>query len=148
MDDVGSPFEIRVDPAAVADLRAGLARARWPEPETVSDWSQGVPLAVAREIAAHWANGYDMHRVEKRLNVYPQTIVELHGCPIHVLTARSPHPDALPLLLTHGWPGSVVEFLEVLPLLTDPPDPADAFDVICPTLPGFGWSGKPSAPGW
>ena len=148
MAQLGSPFEIRVDPVAVADLRAALARTRWPEPETVSDWSQGVPLAVARRIAEYWAGHYDMYRLQKRLNVHPQAIVELDGCPIHVLTARSPHAQALPLLLTHGWPGSVVEFLEVLPLLTDPPDPADAFEVICPTLPGFGWSGKPTANGW
>jgi pimeloyl-ACP methyl ester carboxylesterase len=148
MVDLGTRFEVRVDPGAAADLRAALARTRWPEPATVSDWSQGVPLDVARELADYWAREYDMYRLEKRLNVHPQTIVELDGCPIHVLTARSPHAAALPLLLTHGWPGSVVEFLDVLPLLTDPPDPADAFHVVCPTLPGFGWSGKPSASGW
>jgi pimeloyl-ACP methyl ester carboxylesterase len=148
MDDVGVPFQVRVDPAVVADLRAVLARTRWPEPQTVDDWSQGVPLAVARQVAEHWAHGYDMARLERRLNVHPQALVELDGCSIHMLTARSPHPDALPLLLTHGWPGSVVEFLDVIPLLTDPPDPADAFHVICPTLPGFGWSGKPTADGW
>jgi len=148
MDYLGVPFEVSVDPTAVADLRAALARTRWPEPETVDDWSQGVPLAVARRFAEYWADGYDMQRPARRLNAHRQVLVELDGCPIHVLFAASPHPEALPLLLTHGWPGSVVEFLDVIPMLVDPPDPADAFSVICPTLPGFGWSGKPSVSGW
>lgn len=142
------PFRVEIADTAIADLRERLARTRWPEPETVPDWSQGTPLAYAQEVAAYWADGYDHGRLERRINAYEQYLVELDGLPIHVLDAPSPHPGALPLLLTHGWPGSIVEFLDVLPALTHPPDPADAFHVLCPTLPGFGWSGKPTRNGW
>ncbi|MGQ0467479.1 MAG: epoxide hydrolase family protein [Sporichthyaceae bacterium] len=143
-----TPFRIEIAEEDLADLRERLRRARWPEPASVPDWSQGVPLAYARELAAYWADGYDLRRLEHRINAYSQELVELDGLPIHVLHAPSRHPGALPLVLTHGWPGSIVEFLDVLPMLVDPPDPADAFHVVCPTLPGFGYSGKPSTNGW
>jgi pimeloyl-ACP methyl ester carboxylesterase len=148
MTEIGVPFQVEIDAKEIDDLRERLLRTRWPEPATVEDWSQGVPLDYAREVVTYWVHGYDMNRLAQRMNVYPQFLVELDGLPIHVLHARSPHPQARPLVLTHGWPGSVVEFLDVIPALTDPPDPADAFHVVCPTLPGFGFSGKPSAPGW
>lgn len=143
-----TPYRIDVPEADLADLRDRLRRTRWPERETVSDWSQGVPLSYLRQLCEYWADGYDWRRLESRLNAIPQLRVEIGGLGIHVLHARSPHPDALPLVLTHGWPGSVVEFLKVIGPLTDPPDPADAFHVVCPSLPGYGFSDKPAAPGW
>lgn len=148
MTDVGTPFQVEIDPREIDDLRERLLRTRWAEPATVDDWSQGVPLDYAREVATYWVHGYDMNRLATRMNAHPQFLVDLDGLPIHVLHARSPHPQARALVLTHGWPGSVVEFLDVIPALTDPPDPADAFHVVCPTLPGFGFSGKPSTTGW
>lgn len=148
MTEIGEPFQVEIDAQEIDDLRERLLRTRWPEPATVEDWSQGVPLDYAREVVTYWVHGYDMNRLAQRMNLYPQFLVELDGLPIHVLHARSPHPRARPLVLTHGWPGSVVEFLDVIPALIDPPDPADAFHVVCPTLPGFGFSGKPDATGW
>jgi pimeloyl-ACP methyl ester carboxylesterase len=148
MADLGVPFQVEIEPKEIDDLRERLLRTRWPEPATVEDWSQGVPLDYAHEVAAYWVHGYDMDRLAQRMNAYPQLLVELDGLPIHVLHARSPHPAARPLVLTHGWPGSVVEFLGVIPALIDPPDPADAFHVVCPSLPGYGFSGKPTGTGW
>jgi len=141
------------DPIAVPereldDLRERLARTRWPERETVGDWSQGVPLAYVQDLCAYWADGYDWRRAEGALNAAGSFRTELDGLGIHFLHARSRHEDALPLVLTHGWPGSVVEFLKVIGPLVDPPDPADAFHVVCPSLPGYGFSDKPAAPGW
>jgi epoxide hydrolase len=145
------PFEVEIGDEAIADLRERLARTRWPEAETVDDWSQGVPLAYARDLCAHWADGYDFGLAE-RLNAFPQFRAAVDGLGIHFLHVQSPEPDALPLVLTHGWPGSVVEFLDVLGPLTDPRahggDPADAFHVVAPSLPGYGWSDKPTTPGW
>jgi len=119
----------------------------------VGGWTQGVPLEYARELCDYWAHRYDWRRCEARLNALPQFITALDGggddsVSIQLLHARSPHPGALPLLLTHGWPGSVIEFLGILDALTDPPDPADAFHVVAPTLPGYGFSGKPTVSGW
>ena len=148
MTELGAPFQVEIDAKEIDDLRERLLRTRWVEPATVGDWSQGVPLDYAREVSTYWVHGYDMNRLAQRMNAYPQFLVELDGLPIHVLHAPSPHPQARPLVLTHGWPGSVVEFLEVIPALIDPPDPADAFHVVCPTLPGFGFSGKPTSTGW
>lgn len=153
---------IEVGQDELDDLRRRLAQARWPEAETVDDWSQGVPLSYLRDLCAHWADGYDWRATEARLNAWPQlraTVGEDDrgtGGPgrldVHVLHARSPHPDALPLVLTHGWPGSIIEFLDLLGPLTDPPahggDAADAFHVVCPSPPGYGFSDKPSRPGW
>src|SRR4051812_26560980 len=147
-----TPFRIDVPDVDLEDLRARLALTRWPERETVGDWSQGVPLEYMRELCATWADGYDWRRAEARLNAVPQARVEVDGLGIHLLHVRSPHPQALPLVLTHGWPGSVVEFLDVLGPLTDPPahggDAADAFHVVCPSLPGYGFSDRPSESGW
>ncbi|MGY1711929.1 epoxide hydrolase family protein [Geodermatophilus sp. SYSU D00758] len=142
------PFRIEVPEADVADLRRRLEATRWPEPATVDDWSQGVPLRALQDLCAHWATGYDWPARVGLLGAHPQFLTEVDGLPVHLLHVRSPHEDALPLVLTHGWPGSVFEFLDVLGPLTEPEDPADAFHLVVPSLPGFGWSGKPSAPGW
>jgi pimeloyl-ACP methyl ester carboxylesterase len=146
-----SPFQVHIDDDAVDDLRRRLRSTRWPEAETVDDWSQGIPLAYVQELATWWADEYDMG-LAARVNAFPQARVELDGLGIHFVHARSPEPDALPLVLTHGWPGSVTEFLEVFGPLSDPRahggDPADAFHVVAPSLPGYGWSDKPVAAGW
>ena len=152
MSDEVTPFRIGIPQADLGDLRERLVRARWPEAETVGDWSQGVPLAYLRELCAYWADGYDWRATEARLNALPQFRTEIDGLGIHFVHVRSPHPDALPLVLTHGWPGSIVEFLKVIGPLTDPTahggDAADAFHVVCPSLPGYGFSDKPTRPGW
>jgi epoxide hydrolase len=146
------PFRIDVPETELDDLRERLKAARWPERETVDDWSQGVPLDYLRELCAYWADGYDWRRAEARLNMLPGYRTEIDGLGIHLLHVRSPHSNALPLVMTHGWPGSIVEFLKVIEPLTDPAahggDPADAFHVVCPSLPGYGFSDKPERPGW
>lgn len=146
------PFAIHVANAALDDLVARLKRTRWPEAEPVDDGSQGVPLAWMQELCAHWLERYDWRSREARINAWPQFRTEIDGLGIHFLHARSPESNATPLLMTHGWPGSIVEFLKVLGPLTDPRahggDPADAFEVICPSLPGYGFSDKPSETGW
>jgi pimeloyl-ACP methyl ester carboxylesterase len=146
------PFRIAVPEAELDDLQERLKAARWPERETVDDWSQGVPLDYLRELCAYWADGYDWRATEARLNELPGYRTEIDGLGIHLLHVRSPHPEALPLVMTHGWPGSIVEFLKVIGPLTDPGthdgDPADAFHVVCPSLPGYGFSDKPRRPGW
>jgi pimeloyl-ACP methyl ester carboxylesterase len=146
------PFRIDVPEAELADLHDRLARTRWPEAETVDDWSQGIPLAYVQELCHHWATGYDWRASEARLNGFPQFRTELDGLGIHYLHVRSPEPDALPLVITHGWPGSVVEFHKVIGPLTDPVahggDRADAFHVVAPSLPGYGFSDRPEQPGW
>ncbi|MFJ9173814.1 epoxide hydrolase family protein [Streptomyces sp. NPDC102360] len=145
------PFEVTVPEADIADLRERLRRTRWPEAETVPDWSQGIPLDYVQELCRSWAQEYDFG-FAKRLNAFPQYRDTVDGLGIHFLHARSPEPDAFPLVITHGWPGSVLEFLDILGPLTDPRahggDPADAFHVVAPSLPGYGWSDKPSAAGW
>jgi pimeloyl-ACP methyl ester carboxylesterase len=147
-----TPFRISVPDADLADLRERLRRTRWPEPETAGGWSQGVPLAYLQDLCGYWADGYDWRACEARLNALPQYRTEIDGLAIHFLHVRSPHPGALPLIITHGWPGSVVEFGKVIGPLTDPAahggDPADAFHLVCPSLPGYAFSGKPAAPGW
>ncbi|HCT78972.1 MAG TPA: epoxide hydrolase [Micromonosporaceae bacterium] len=143
-----TPFQVEVSDEELADLRLRVAGTRWPEAETVDDWSQGVPLSYARDLAEYWANGYDWRAVEAKLNSVPQYKTTIDGLGIHFLHARSPHPNAMPLLITHGWPSSVLEFLDIIELLTNPADPADAFHVVCPSMPGFGFSGKPSGTGW
>ncbi len=143
---------IAVPDADLDDLRDRLRRARWPEPATADGWAQGVPLDYLRDLCAHWATGYDWRSTEARLNRWAPQTVDAGGLGIHLLHARSSEPAALPLVLTHGWPGSVVEFLDVLGPLSDPAahggDAADAFHVVCPSLPGYGFSGKPARPGW
>ena len=146
------PFEIAITDAVLADLQARLRNTRWPEAELVSDWSQGAPRAWIEDICRYWADGYDWRVREALLNRFAQFTTDIDGLPIHFLHVRSPHADAMPLLLTHGWPGSFVEFHKVLAPLTDPTahggSAGDAFHVVCPSLPGFGFSGKPSATGW
>jgi epoxide hydrolase len=146
------PFQIDPADADIADLRDRLRRARWPEAETVADWSQGTPLSYLRELCRYWAEDYDWPAAHARLNHFPQFVTSIDGLDIHFLHVRSPHFYATPLLLTHGWPGSVVEFRKVIGPLTDPVphggDAQDAFHVVCPSLPGFGFSGKPATPGW
>jgi pimeloyl-ACP methyl ester carboxylesterase len=146
------PFRIDIPDADLVDLRRRLRATRWPEAETPDDWSQGIPLGYMREIADHWAERYDWRAIESRLNALPQFKTSIDGLDIHFLHVRSPHPAALPLVITHGWPGSVVEFLKVIAPLTDPTghggEAADAFDVVCPSLPGYGFSDKPARPGW
>jgi epoxide hydrolase len=152
MSDQVRPFTVDVSADIVADLRERLGRTRWPNPEPVADWSQGIPLAYTMELCRYWQTEYDFAAAQARLNTFPHFMTEIDGLDVHFLHARSPEPTALPLVLTHGWPGSVVEFLDVLGPLTDPGahggDPADAFHVVCPSLPGYGWSGKPSTAGW
>ena len=146
------PFTIDVAEAELDDLRDRLRRTRWAETATVGDWSQGVPLAYLQDLCRHWANNYDWQARQKRLNDFPQFRTEIDGLAIHFLHVRSPHPRAMPVVLTHGWPGSFVEFIEAIGPLTDPPahggDGADAFHVIIPSLPGYAFSDKPSATGW
>ena len=149
MDDGAlRPFTVDVPGDDVEELRRRLRATRWPEPPTVDDWSQGVPLGDLQDLCRYWAEEYDWPSRQARLNAVEQVVTQVDGVPIHVLHARSPHEDALPLVMTHGWPGSVAEFLDVLRPLTDPADPRDAFSVVVPSLPGYGWSGKPAAPGW
>src|SRR2546423_7061022 len=136
------PFLLDVPEAQLADLRQRLGQTRWPGPEPVSDWSQGVPLEYLRDLCGYWADGYDWRAAEARLNALPLFQTEIDGVRIVFAHVRSPRPDALPLILTHGWPGSVVEFLKVIEPLADPDDGGDAFHVGCPALPGYGVSGK------
>ena len=143
-------FRVEIPEAELRELRERLARTRWPEPETVEDWSQGVPRTYLMDLCKYWGETYDWRATEARLNALPQfgTLIESVG--IHFLHVRSPHADALPLVITHGWPGSIIEFLKVIGPLTDPTahggTAADAFHVVCPSLPGYGFSDKPAAP--
>ena len=145
------PFRVEVPEGDLEDLRRRLSSTRWPERETVDDWSQGVPLDYLREVAEHWRTAHDWRRAEADLNAVDQFVTDIEGHSIHFLHARSPHPDALPIVITHGWPGSVLEFRRVIAPLVDPTahagQEADAFHVVCPSLPGFGFSSKPMAPG-
>jgi hypothetical protein len=146
------PFTFDVAAADLDDLKSRLVHTRWPERETSTDWSQGIPLAYTQEVCAYWRERYDWRRCEAQLNAHPQFITELDGLDIQFMHVRSPHPQAVPLIMTHGWSGSIIEFLKVVGPLTDPPahggEARDAFHLVCPTLPGFGFSGKPTAPGW
>ena len=152
MPEAVIPFRIETPEAELEDLRARLRRTRWPERETVGDWSQGVPLGYLRELCQYWEQKYDWRDRERRLNSLPQFRTEIGGLGIHFIHVRSPHPGALPLVMTHGWPGSVAEFAKVIGPLTDPVayggTPGDAFHVVCPSLPGYGFSDKPAEPGW
>ena len=152
MSDAVTPFTLNVDEAELDDLRRRLDATRWPEAETVDDWTQGSPLAKVRALCEHWRGGYDWRRCEARLNGLGQFKTEIDGLGIHFLHVRSPHPNALPLIITHGWPGSVMEFMKVIGPLTDPTahggSAADAFHVVAPSLPGYGFSDKPSRTGW
>jgi pimeloyl-ACP methyl ester carboxylesterase len=146
------PFSIEFPDEVFEDLRRRLAATRWPERETVKDASQGVQLETVKALARYWGNEYDLRRFEKRLNSFPQFLTEIDGLDIHFIHVRSPQENALPLILTHGWPGSVIEMLNVIGPLSNPTahggDASDAFDVVVPSLPGYGFSAKPTATGW
>ena len=141
-------FRVRLGADVVDDLRARLGRTRWPEEATTPGWSQGTPLAYAQGLCSYWADGYDFAAAEARLNRHAQFRAVVGGLGVHFVHVRSPRADATPLLLTHGWPGSVVEFADVVGPLADPPPGAPAFHVVCPSLPGYGFSDKPAGPGW
>ncbi|MFN3218651.1 MAG: epoxide hydrolase family protein [Acidimicrobiales bacterium] len=151
MSDI-TPFTIEIADADLDDLQRRLAGTRWPEAETVDDWEQGIPLAYTQELAAHWAGQYDWRSREASLNRFDHFRTELQGLGIHFIHQRSPHDDAFPLVITHGWPGSIVEFNKVIEPLTNPTahggEAADAFHVVCPSLPGYGFSDKPTETGW
>jgi len=142
------PFRVEFDRIAIDDLRARLQHTRWPERETVDDWSQGTPLAFVQDLATYWRDGYDFDAAQARMNAWPQFVTRIDDLDIHFVHVHSPEPDAVPLVMTHGWPGSIVEFFEVLGPLTDPVAHGgvrtDAFHVVCPSLPGYGFSSRPS----
>jgi pimeloyl-ACP methyl ester carboxylesterase len=146
------PFHINIPEQALGDLRQRIAATRWPEKETVADPSQGVQLATMREFARYWATDYDWRKCEAKLNALPQFITEIDGLDFHFIQVRSRHPNALAVIITHGWPGSVIEQLKVIGPLTDPTAfggrAEDAFDVVIPSMPGYGFSGKPTTTGW
>src|SRR2546422_5944029 len=146
------PFRVDMSEEAIADLRRRIAATRWPSRELVTNRSQGVQLATNQELARYWATDYDWRRCEARLNALPQFTTEIDGVDIHFIQVRSRHADALPLIVTHGWPGSVIELLEVVGPLTDPTAHGgraeDAFDLVLPSLPGYGFSGEPAEVGW
>ena len=152
MSDTVQPYRIHASDAELADLRRRLRATRWPDPEPVGDWSQGIPLAYVQEVCEYWAEQYDWREREARLNAFPQFRTEVDALGIHFLHVRSAHEDALPLIMTHGWPGSIVEFHKVIEPLRDPTAHGgaarDAFHVICPSLPGYGFSDKPREVGW
>jgi pimeloyl-ACP methyl ester carboxylesterase len=146
------PFRIHVPEEDLDDLRRRIAATQWPEKETVADESQGVPLATMQELARYWATDYDWRKVEEKLNALPQFMTEIDGLDIHFIHVRSKHEDALPLIVNHGWPGSIIEQLKIIGPLTDPTahggSAEDAFDVVIPSMPGYGFSGKPTTTGW
>ncbi len=146
------PFHVDIPEEELADLRRRIAATRWPERETVADETQGVQLATMQELVRYWGSEYDFGRVEARLNAVPQFVTEIDGLDIHFIHVRSQHENALPVIITHGWPGSIIEMLNVLGPLSDPTahggDAEDAFDVVVPSMPGYGFSGKPTATGW
>jgi pimeloyl-ACP methyl ester carboxylesterase len=135
-------FRVHIDDAQIDDLHERLARTRWPDKETVDDWSQGIPLSYVQELCDYWTSEYDMRRLERRLNAFPQFKTEIDGLDVHFVHVRSTNDDATPLLMTHGWPGSLVEFLEVIEPLRE------HFHIVCPTLPGFGFSDRPARTGF
>ncbi|WP_271175181.1 epoxide hydrolase family protein [Leifsonia poae] len=152
MDDRIRPFAYRASDRELAELRRRLRRTRWPDRETVGDWSQGVPLAFLQDLCAYWADGYDWRATEARLARIPQFVTTIDGVDIQFLHVRSREPDATPIVLTHGWPGSFFEFEAAIGALTDPVahggEAGDAFDVVVPSVPGYGFSGKPATTGW
>lgn len=149
-DSAIRPFRVNVPEEAIADLRRRIAATRWPDKET--DQSQGAPLAKLQELVQYWGSGYDWRKVEARLNALPQFTTRIDGVDVHFIHVRSRHPNALPVIVTHGWPGSIIEQLKIIGPLTDPTAHGggadDAFDVVIPSLPGFGFSGRPTGTGW
>ena len=150
--DTIRPFRVNIPEAALVDLRNRLTATRLPEQETVSDNSQGVPLATVRKLVRYWANEYDWRKVEAKLNSYPNFITEIDGLDIHFIHVRSKHENALPVIVTHGWPGSIIEQLKIIDPLVNPTahggSASDAFHVVIPSIPGYGFSGKPTSTGW
>ncbi|WP_407667411.1 epoxide hydrolase family protein [Microvirga lotononidis] len=146
------PFRVTIPDEALTDLRYRIAATKWPKQETVQDPSQGVQLATMQALARYWLTDYDWRKAEARLNALPQFMTTIDGLDIHFIHVRSPHPNALPIIITHGWPGSIIEQLKVIEPLTNPTahggNASDAFDVVIPSLPGHGFSGQPTAPGW
>jgi pimeloyl-ACP methyl ester carboxylesterase len=151
-DDTIRPFQVGFPEAEVTDLRRRVNATRWPERETVTDDTQGVPLATMQELARYWGTDYDWGTCERKLNALPNFITEIDGLDIHFIHVRSQHEDALPLIVTHGWPGSIIEQLKIIEPLTNPTahgaSEADAFHLVIPSLPGYGFSGKPTTTGW
>src|SRR5580658_6220605 len=146
------PFQVNVPEAELTELRRRINSTRWPDRETVTDESQGAPLATIQELARYWATGYDWRKIEAKLNALPQFITEIDGLDIHFIHVRSKHENALPLIVTHGWPGSVIELLKIIDPLTNPTahggSASNAFHVVIPSMPGYGYSDKPRAAGW
>jgi len=146
------PFRLNVSEAELAELRRRINATKWPERETVTDATQGVQLATMQALARYWATEYDWRKIEAKLNALPQFITEIDGLDIHFIQVRSKHENALPLIVTHGWPGSIIEQMKIIDPLTDPTahggNASDAFDLVIPSMPGYGYSGKPTTPGW
>ena len=150
--DAIRPFHFKAPQEKLVELRRRIAATQWPDKETVKDQSQGVPLATMQELARYWATDYDWRKCEARLKSLPQFITEIDGLDIHFIHVRSKHQNALPLIVTHGWPGSIIEQLKIIAPLTDPTAfggrAEDAFDVVIPSMPGYGFSGRPTSTGW
>jgi pimeloyl-ACP methyl ester carboxylesterase len=150
--DAVLPFHVDISDQQLTDLRSRIAATRWPDKETVADRSQGAQLEKLQALVRYWGTDYDWHKAQAQLNALPQYTTTLEGVSIHFIWVRSPQPNPLPMILTHGWPGSVLEFIKVVGPLTDPAahggNGADAFDVVIPSIPGYGFSGKPTEPGW
>ena len=146
------PFHVSFPDTELADLRRRIKATRWPDKETVADDKQGVPLATMQALAKYWATDYDWRKVEKRLNALPMFVTEIDGLDIQFIHVKSKQPNALPMIVTHGWPGSIIEQLKIIEPLTNPTahggTAADAFDLVIPSLPGYGFSGKPTTTGW
>jgi pimeloyl-ACP methyl ester carboxylesterase len=146
------PFRVHFPDEALAELKRRVLATRWPEQETVPDQSQGVPLALIRDLAQYWATGYDWRKAEAQLNALPQFVTTIDGLDIHYIHVRSREKNALPMIITHGWPGSVLEQIKIIGPLTDPTahggKAEDAFDIVIPSMPGYGFSGKPTTTGW
>lgn len=152
MTSIARPYCVEIDPSAIDDLKQRLTNSRLPEKQTVSDWSQGIPLDIVNEFSDYWRDDYDWFVCQERLNGYPQYLMELDGVDIHFLHIRSTEANARPLLMTHGWPGSVLEFIELIGPLTDPAkyggDAQDAYHLVLPSIPGYGFSAKPTSADW
>jgi hypothetical protein len=146
------PFQVNIPEDRITDLHKRIVATRWPEKETVMDASQGVQLATMQELARYWATEYDWRRCEAKLNTYPQFVTNIDGLDVHFIHVRSKNPNALPLIVTHGWPGSIIEQLKIIDPLTNPAAHGgraeDSFDIVIPSLPGYGFSGKPTTTGW
>jgi pimeloyl-ACP methyl ester carboxylesterase len=150
--DAIRPFRVSVPETELTDLRKRILATRWPERETVADATQGVQLATMQQLAQYWANEYDWRKIEAKMNALPQFVTEIDGLDIHFIHVRSKHENALPLIVTHGWPGSIIEQMKIIDPLTNPTahggSASDAFHLVIPSMPGYGYSGKPSAAGW